>query len=137
MSVLKNKRSESTIEFYHNATVIRAEITRYVMNEKHVPKRWRPVFTFPMIEKLIAMMDNIVAANTIFPTCKEDVKLRASYQQQAIICVEQIFEQMQYMIQTLKLYEESLQPIVEMLQREMQLLRGWNRSDKERYKDLV
>lgn len=67
MGVLKNKRSESKLEFYHTATKIRAELTRMVMNEKIIPKRWWPAFTFPMIEKLIALVDHITAANTIYP----------------------------------------------------------------------
>ena len=65
MSVLKNKRGESQMEFYHTATLARAELTKFVMNDSIVPKRWRPVFTFPIIEKVIALIDNITAANTI------------------------------------------------------------------------
>ena len=61
MSVLKNKRSESQLEFYHTATLIRKELTRFVMEEKIVPKRWRPVFTFPMVEKVIRLIDYITA----------------------------------------------------------------------------
>ena len=67
MSVLKRNRSESQLEFYNTATKVRAELTRFVMNEKVVPKRWRPVFTFPMVEHLIKLFDSITAANTIYP----------------------------------------------------------------------
>ena len=88
MSVLKNKRSESQLEFYHTATLIRTELTRFVMNEKIVPKRWRPVFTFPMVDKVIKLFDYITAANTIYPQNLREAERRRDYQTQAIIVVE-------------------------------------------------
>ena len=42
-NVLARKRSVSVLEFYKNAQEIRSTLTRFVMNEKHVPKRYRTV----------------------------------------------------------------------------------------------
>ncbi len=80
MSVLKRNRSESHLEFYHTATIIRSDLTRFVMNEKIVPKRWRPIFTFPMIERVNRLMDNITAANTIYPQNLREAEIRRDYQ---------------------------------------------------------
>lgn len=92
MSVLKNKRSESQLEFYHTATLIRTELTRFVRNDKVVPKRWRPVFSFPMVEKVIKLFDCIIAANTIYPQNLREAERRRDYQSQAIITAEQILQ---------------------------------------------
>lgn len=129
MSVLKNKRSKSQLEFYHTATVIRAELTRFVMNEKIVPKRWRPVFTFPMVEKLIRLFDCITAANTIYPQSLREAERRRDYQTQAIITVEQILQLLQYMLTTLPVEADKFQPVTELLLREASLLRGWRKAD--------
>ena len=110
MSVLKNKRSESQLEFYHTATLIRAELTRFVMNEKIVPKRWRPVFTFPMVEKIIKLIDYITAANTIYPQNLREAERRRDYQTQAIITVEQILQLLQYILTTLPVNPDKFQP---------------------------
>jgi len=131
MSVLKNKRSESQLEFYHTATIIRAELTRFVMNEKIVPKRWRPVFAFPMIEKIIKMIDYITAANTIYPQNLREAEMRRDYQTRAIITVEQIMQLLQYMLETLPVNPDKFQPVTEHLIKEGSLLRGWRKSDNK------
>lgn len=129
MSVLKNNRSESKLEFYHTATLVRTELTRLVMNEKVVPKRWRPVFTFPMIDKLLLLFDNITAANTIYPQDMKEAELRRAYQTQAIIIVEQILQLLQYALTTLSINPDKLQPATELLLKEAALLRAWRKSD--------
>ena len=131
MSVLKNKRTESQLEFYHTATQARAEITRLMMNEKVVPKRWRPVFTFPMTEKLIKLIDYITAANTIYPQNLREAEMRRDYQTRAIITVEQILQLMQYIMTTLPVNVDKFQPATELLTRESALLRGWRKSDNK------
>ena len=131
MSVLKRNRSESQLEFYHNATLVRAELTRFVMNEKVVPKRWRPVFTFPMVEKLIRLFDEITAANTIYPRTAREAEMRREYQTRAIITVEQILQLLQYMITTLPVDPDKFQPVTELLVKEAALLRGWRKADNK------
>ena len=129
MSVLKRNRSESHLEFYHTATIIRSDLTRFVMNEKIVPKRWRPVFTFPMIERINRLMDNITAANTIYPQNLREAEARRDYQTAAIITVEQILQLLQFMLDTLSVNPDKFQPVTEMLVKESALLRGWRKAD--------
>ena len=134
MSVLKRYRSESQLEFYNTATRLRAELTRFVMNEKIVPKRYRPVFTFPMVSRLIELFNNITAANTIYPKSLREAELRREYQTKAIITVEQIFQLLQYMLTTLPINANKFRPVTQMLIKEAQLLRGWRKND---YKFIV
>ena len=131
MSVLKNKRGESQMEFYHTATLARAELTKFVMNDSIVPKRWRPVFTFPIIEKVIALIDNITAANTIYPQNMHEYEMRRDYQTKAIINVEQIIQLLQFMLSTLPINADKFQPITELLMKEGALLRGWRKADNK------
>lgn len=135
MSVLKNMRSQSQLEFYHTATVIQSEITKFMMNEKNIPKRWRPVFTFPMVEKVISLIDNIVAANSIYPINEHEAVMRRDYQTRAIITVEQILQLLQFLLSTLETNPDKLQPIVELLVKESNLLRGWRKSDNAKFKE--
>ena len=128
MGVLKNKRGESQMEFYHTATLARAELTRFVMNDDIVPKRWRPVFTFPIIEKVIALIDNITAANTIYPQSMHEYEMRRDYQNKAIITVEQIIQLLQFMLSTLPVSADRFKPVTELLMKEGALLRGWRKA---------
>ena len=129
MSVLKNKRSQSHLEFYHTATTIRSELTRFVMNDNIVPKRWRPVFTFPMVEKVIHLIDCIIAANSIYPQNEHELQMRRDYQTQAIITVEQILQLLQFMLSTLDLNADKFQNATELLMKEVNLLRGWRKAN--------
>lgn len=131
MGVLKNKRGESQMEFYHTATLARAELTRFVMNDSIVPKRWRPVFTFPIIEKVIALIDNITAANTIYPQNMHEYEMRRDYQTKAIITVEQIIQLLQFMLSTLPISADKFQTVTELLMKEGALLRGWRKADNK------
>ena len=133
MSVLKRNRSESQLEFYNTATLIRSELTRFVMNDKIVPKRWRPVFTFPMVAHVLSMMDNITAANTIYPHCLREAEMRRDYQTKAIISVEQIFQLLQFLLTTLPVNANKFQPVTELLVKEAQLLRGWRKTDYAKF----
>ena len=101
------------------------------MNEKVVPKRWRPVFTFPMTEKLIKLIDYITAANTIYPQNLREAEMRRDYQTRAIITVEQILQLMQYIMTTLPVNVDKFQPATELLTKESALLRGWRKSDNK------
>ena len=131
MSVLKNNRGESQMEYYHTATLARAELTRFVMNDNIVPKRWRPVFTFPIIEKVIALIDNITAANTIYPQNMREYEMRREYQTKAIITVEKIIQLLQFMLTTLPICADKFQPVTELLMKEGALLRGWRKADNK------
>ena len=131
MSVHKNKRGESQLEFYHTATLARKELTRFVMEEKVVPKRWRPVFAFPMVEKIIRLVDCITAANTIYPQSLREAERRRDYQTQAIITVEQILQLLQYMLDTLSISPDKFQPVTELMVKEATLLRGWRKADNK------
>lgn len=144
-NVLSRKRSLSELEFWKNATDIRAAFTRYLMNEKHIPKRWRPVFTFPGIEYARRLMEEITAANTIYPTTDAELAQRRAHQNEAIVACEQIIQHIQWMIDTLdgvKVSDFATQSkqsdlstgdftgIGEMLFKEVALIKAWRKQNK-------
>ena len=130
-NVLSRKRSLSELEFWKNATDIRAVLTRYLMNEKHIPKRWRPVFTFPGIDYARRLMEEITAANTIYPTNETELAQRRYHQNEAIVAVEQIIQHCQWMIETLDNVNVSdFEYLGALLFRETALLKAWRKSNK-------
>lgn len=128
--VLKNKRSFSELEFYQNAFQLRTELTRFVLSEKNVPKSYRLYFSLPMKSKLTALMDNIVAANTIYPKNEHELEQRRDYQTKAIITCEQILQELQYMMSVLSINVDRMNPIVEMILKEVALLKAWRKTSK-------
>lgn len=133
MSVLKVDRSESYLEYYHTATLVRAEVTRLCMNENIVPKRWRPIFCFPTVQKLIDLMDAISAADVIECKNEDEYILKIKWQQRAIIVIEQIFQQLQYLIETLRPNLDKFQKATELLVDESKYLDKWKQETEKAF----
>jgi hypothetical protein len=130
-NVVSRKRSLSELEFWKNASEIRAVFVRYLMNDKHVPKRWRPVFTFPGIGYAVKLMEEITAANTIYPTTDAELEQRRAHQNEAIVACEQIIQHIQFMIDTLDGASVSdFQCLGEMLFKEVALIKAWRKQNK-------
>ena len=129
-NVLSRHRNISELEFYKTGIEIRAEFTRYLMNEKKIPKRWRPVFTFPGIEYAINLMAEITAANTIYPTTEAELDQRRAHQNEAIVACEQIIQHIQWAIETLGLSVKDFENLSEKLFKEITLIKGWRQKNK-------
>lgn len=129
-NVLLRNRSVSELEFWKNGSDIRATVTQFLMRETNVPKRWRPVFTFPGVDLARRLMEEITAANTIYPTTEPEVEQRRVHQTEAVIVCEQIIQHLQWLVDTLPVKVSSLEDIVEMINREVALLKAWRKTSK-------
>jgi hypothetical protein len=117
MSVLKNKKRLSKLEFYHNARELRKDITNLLLRDFGVKDKVRKIKTetgevvsiiegYPdwlietfrsnIMQILRDMMMNITAGNSIYPTSNIELQERRHYQTEAIINCEQILQEMHY-----------------------------------------
>ena len=76
MSVFKRNRSETKLQFYINALELQTEITKYVLREKVVPKKWRFAIGYDLVKKADLLVDFITLANSIYPTNWRELFLR-------------------------------------------------------------
>jgi hypothetical protein len=123
-------RNVSELEFWKNGVDVRAEVTRYLMSEGHVPKRWRPVFAFPGVDLARRLMEEITAANTIYPTDAAELAERRKHQTEAIIVCEQIIQHLQWLVDTLPVAISSLDQTAELVNKEVALLKAWRKQNK-------
>jgi len=82
------------------------------------------------------MMKNICSANTIHITNKEEYYMRRNYQTQAICNCENLLQEMQYVIYVCHPNVEKYMKYVDMIEREIYLLKGWRKSDNKIFKEL-
>ena len=75
-------------------------------------------------------MEEITAANTIYPTTEQEVEQRRAHQTEAVIVCEQIIQHLQWLVDTLPVKVSSLEGIVEMVNREVALLKAWRKANK-------
>ena len=98
-NVLERFRGISEMEFYQNAIKIRHEMSHFLMSEKNMPKRWRSVYAYPIINKVQEMIDTIIDANRIVAYSPELLNDRKQGFQDAIELTDKIFERLQGAVQ--------------------------------------
>ena len=152
MSVLKNKRGLSKLEFYHNARQLRRDITNLLLRDFGVRDKIRQVkgeegetltviegypgwliekFRDSIMQILRNLMMNITAGNTIYPTNESELQLRRQYQTAAIVNCEQLLQEMHYCEDILPVHVSKFLPYVEAIEFEVKLLKGWRKSNNK------
>ena len=136
--VLARKRGISSMEFYKCAVELRDTLTKALMSESIVPKRWRPIFTFPTIDLLKDLFGHLIAANNTFPNSPERVASRKQMQRYALNDLERIDDQLQYLLTTLyygKIDADHNMPALlekagDLSDRTDMLIKAWRKSTK-------
>lgn len=174
MSVLKNKRGLSDLEFYRNGIVLRKILTELLLRDfgirskirkstaitKHMTEEDAAIFQnlvdkyectniideYPdwLIDKMrnnilnlcYLMIMNITAANSIYPTNESEYYDRRNYQNHAIGNCEQLLQEMQYIISIIPVDANKFMPYAKMIVKEIQLLKGWRKSDNRILKSI-
>lgn len=101
------------------------------MKEKFLPKKWRYVVGQNIISKVDELMDNIIAANSIYPTTEKELEIRKNFQTLAITNCYQLQNKIlriEKCIDTVKINDLSI--IIELLNKEMTTLKSWKKSSK-------
>ncbi len=136
-SVHKRLRKETELQFMQTAWGLQFELTRFVMREKNLPKKWRLVLGCPMVEKVDELVDNLTYANCIYPINISDVELREKYQQRAVANCWQLHNKLVRMIECVETVKiENMENIINLLSDAENLIKKWKKSDRERYKKL-
>jgi hypothetical protein len=150
MSVLKNKRGLTKLEFYHTARQLREDLTNFLLRDFGVKDKVRKMKTpenteLTVIEEypawLIAefrqnimrilrnLMMNITAGNSIYPVNPEELQVRRQYQTGAIINCQQLIQELQYCADVLPVELGKFLPYADRIDFEIKLLRGWRKAN--------
>ena len=136
-SVHKRLRKETELQFLKSAWELQFELTKFVMREKNLPKKWRLIIAQPIIAKVDELIDNLNFANCIYPTRINDAILREQYQQKAIANCWQLQNKLVRMIECIETVKiEKMENIINHLSDCEILIKKWKKSDKEKYKKL-
>lgn len=132
------------MEFHANAQKLYVELSKFLMSDKYVPKKWRSVVTYPILNRMDDFFDLIEEANSIYPYTEEEVALRREKQRLCITLCEQIYGRLtrtmltvwwdvlhrdEHNAERVKL-EKHITELGDMLDREITLLKGWRKSTK-------
>ena len=150
MSVIKNKRGLSKLEFYHNARKMRKELTQLTLRDFGIQSRGNKFkqdtgsqqpegYYDELLEEfskgirylLRRMIQNITAANTIYPVNFNEVIQRRNYQTEAIINCEQLLQELLYCEDVMPVKASVFIPYIERVEFEIKLLKGWRKSNNK------
>ncbi len=133
MSVVKNKRTESTLEVVTRARELASYTIKICSNEKNFPKRYRWCVTSKIVDSVIEINNNINKANAIFVKTNEDFKLRRDLQVKAISETYGLLTMMDIAYRTFGVDSERIDYWTGLVIALQQLLRSWRDSDFARY----
>lgn len=132
--VFKRLRGTTGTQFEITALELQTELTKYCVNEKYVPKKWRLLIGIPLVNKIDELVDNISFANSIYVTKdspESDFILRKQYQTRAIANCYQLQNLIIKLENTVeKATIKSLDKIIDLLCIERNLLIAWKKSTK-------
>ena len=78
-NVLARLQGVSDMEFYRVALDLNTELSAFLMSEKNVPKKWRAVYTYPILALMESLFDYIEDANAIWPNTDDLVAEKSAY----------------------------------------------------------
>lgn len=158
MSVVLGKRSLSKIEVIEQARQLTEELTKLSIRSFGLYSRKSPLRRkYSNLEHLLAenqlndifdekkrLLDSlgeevyrlVNAANTIYPRTKNQLKLRASYQNEALANCVMIKAELNKIAAFFNLDIHFFKESIYMLDREMHLIREWRKSDRNRFAKL-
>lgn len=125
-------RKETAYDPVDCAADLQDILTRYVMNEKYMPKKWRFVVGIKLIEKVDELTDYVIAANETWAKGKTNMELRHKYWRAAYIACKQLDRKLQRAKTNIDtVTPDSLKTVIELLAKEEGLLIHKIRSDKD------
>ena len=84
-----------------------------------------------IVDCLRSIGENVFLANSIYPTYMEELIERRLYQDKAIGLCYRLAQELQYAIETLPVDVNKYLRFAEMIQTEINLLKGWRKSDNK------
>mgnify|MGYP001146655223 CR=1 FL=1 len=129
--VPKNKRNESRLEFLDNAYNLQLEMIRTCSK---FPKRYMFFFTQNLVKLATSCHENVKSANTIFPTNKEELQIRTNYLNNSLCDLYNLLSQLSIANKLTEISEHKLKTILEMIDKEIPLIKGLKNSDKKKFK---
>ena len=141
MSVLKSRRSESTMQFLETAR----ELEIYTIKQcAKFPKRFMFLITKDLVALAKAVYNNAKAANSVYPTNAHEVQMRRDYIITANCDLQCLISQLDIAREFVKetdgnkpLKSTIWQTWADLITAEAKLLANLKASDTKRYKDLL
>ena len=133
MSVIKSKRDESEMEFIHTARQLQIHTIQKCVG---FPKRYTFYVSQPIAESATRIHEYVKCANSIYPLNQHEVQLRRDYLLRANAELNSLVSQSEVANELFGIEGEKMKFWLDIVEKEIRLVKGTLKKDRERYKDL-
>lgn len=134
MSVPKGKRGESDVEFLRTAR----ELQLYTIKKcVGFPKRYTFYVSQPIAECATRTYEYLKCANSLYPMNQHEAQLRIDYELHANAELNSLVSQLEVAAELFGIEPDKLKYWMELVEREMRLVKALIKKDRERYRTLV
>lgn len=140
MSVYKSKRGKSSVQFVETARKLEEHTLEQCLK---VPKRYTFLLTQRIMGLASTVYEEVVAANSIYPTNQHEAQLRRDHLTAANAALQALDRQLGLLAGVLwknpenfKGFDHAFTVWGDLINEEAKLISGIKRADRARYKDL-
>lgn len=141
MSVIKEKRGEAKTQFLDSAR----ELEEYTIKQcRRFPKAFTFIITNDLVRYAKGVYEEVIAANTYFPTDHEEYEARKNHINEALVHLRQLDSQLvvargviKHTDKNKKIEDSCWENWGRMINEEYRLLTALKKSDKEQFKKLI
>ena len=133
LSVIKSKRSESEMEFIHTARQLQIYTLQKCVG---FPKRYTFVLANPIADSATRIHQNVKMANSIYPLNQHEVQMRRDYLLRANAELYSMVSQIEVAAEIFGIEPDKLKYWMDIIEKEIRLVKAVLKKDRERYKDL-
>ena len=133
MSVIKSNRAESEMEFIHTARQLQIHTIQKCVN---FPKRYTFYVSQPIAECATRIHEYVKCANSIYPVNQHEVQMRRDYLLRANAELFSLISQIEVANELFGIEADKMKYWMEIVEKEIRLVKGTMKKDRERYKDL-
>lgn len=133
MSVIKSKRSESEMEFIYTARQLQIYTIQKCVN---FPKRYTFYVSQPIVDSATKIHQCVKCANSIYPLNQHEAQMRRDYMLKANAELYSLISQIEVAQEIFGIDSDSIKYWMEIVEKEMRLVKAVMKKDRERYKDL-
>ena len=133
MSVVRSKRGESDMEFVHTARELQIYTIKKCIS---FPKRYTFYISQPISEEATHIHQLVKMANSIYPLNAHEAQMRRDYLLRANAELNSLISQIEVAHELFGLEHNVMKFWMDIVDREIRLVKGTLKKDRERYKNL-
>ena len=134
MSVIRSRRSESEIEFLHTAR----ELQIYTIKKcTSFPKRYTFYISQPIAGAATRIHEYVKMANSVYPTNAHEAQIRRDYLLRANAELNSLVSQIEVAHELFGLEPNVMNYWMDIVEKEIRLVKAVMKKERERYKDLT